>query len=51
MRKLVEEQKLDDMDTLIYKLPFKMKVQSILEQNKAIDERTKDDTDRKELEA
>ncbi len=36
---------------MVYKLPFKMKVQDIMENNKAIDERTKKDKDRMEKEA
>lgn len=39
------------MEELTYRLPFKMKVQSLMEMNKAIDERTQEDKDRMEKEA
>ena len=49
--KLSEEKKLDDQEEQILKLPFKMKMQDILEENKAIDERTAKDKQKMELEA
>jgi hypothetical protein len=49
--KLSEEKKLDDQEEQILKLPFKMKMQDILEKNKAIDERTAKDKQKMELEA
>lgn len=48
--KLSEEKKLDDQEEQILKLPFKMKMQDILEENKAIDERTAKDKQKMELE-
>ena len=39
------------MEALIYRLPFKMKVQSIMEENKAYGERTKEDIAKMEKEA
>lgn len=39
------------METLVYKLPFKMKMQTLLENNKAYGERTKEDIARLDLEA
>ncbi len=39
------------LDELTYKLPFKMKMQTLMEENKAIDERTKEDKDKMEREA
>lgn len=42
---------MDDIEALVYQLPFKMKVQNILENNKAMDERTKEDKERMEKEA
>ena len=36
---------------MVYKLPFKMKVQSIMENNKAYGERTKEDKEKMEKEA
>lgn len=50
-KKIREEQMLDELEELTYRLPFKMKVQSILENNKAIDERTKKDVEEMEKEA
>jgi len=42
-KKLKEEQEAASLDELVYKLPFKMKVQTLMEENKAIDERTAED--------
>ena len=42
---------MDDAEAMIYQLPFKMKVQDIMENNKAMDERTKEDKERMEKEA
>jgi hypothetical protein len=42
---------LASLDELTYKLPFKMKMQTLMEDNKAIDERTKEDKDKMEREA
>jgi hypothetical protein len=42
---------MDDLDTLVYKLPFKLKMQELFKNNKAIDERTKKDIDDAEKEA
>lgn len=39
------------MDTLVYRLPFKMKLQTLMENNKAMDERTKEDKEKMEKEA
>lgn len=50
-RRLKEEEELASMEELTYRLPFKMKVQSLMEMNKAIDERTQEDKDRMEKEA
>lgn len=50
-KKLKEEEELASMEELVYRLPFKMKVQSLMENNKAIDERTQEDKDRMEREA
>ncbi len=46
-----EEQELASLDELVYKLPFKMKMQTLMEDNKAIDERTKEDKEKMEREA
>ena len=50
-KKLKQEQELADMEELVYRLPFKMKVQDLMEKNKAIDERTQEDKERMEKEA
>eukprot|EP00347_Sterkiella_histriomuscorum_P024492 403330924 len=50
-KKLKEEQAMDDAEALIYQLPFKMKVQNIMDNNKPIDERTKEDKEKMEKEA
>lgn len=42
---------MEDLEELTYRLPFKMKVQSLMENNKAIDERTKKDKEEMEKEA
>ena len=39
------------MDELVYKLPFKLKVQNIMEMNKAYGDRTQEDKDKMEKEA
>jgi len=41
--KISEEQQMDDAEAQVLNLPFKMKVQSIMDDNKAIDERTAQD--------
>jgi hypothetical protein len=51
IKKMKEEQEDDEIDTLVYRLPFKMKIQSIMENNKAMDERTKEDKERMEKDA
>ena len=50
-RRLKEEEALASIDELVYRLPFKMKVQNLLEDNKAMDEWTKEDKERMEKEA
>jgi hypothetical protein len=50
-RRMREEAELASMEELVYRLPFKMKVQSLMEDNKAIDERTKEDVEKMEKEA
>jgi hypothetical protein len=42
---------MDEYEAQIYNLPFKMKVQNIMEENKAIDELTAKDKEKMELEA
>ena len=42
---------MDEMEAQVYDLPFKMKVQSIMDDNKAIDELTAKDKARMEREA
>ena len=41
--KLDEEKKLDDQEEQVLNLPFKMKMQTLLDDNKPIDERTAKD--------
>jgi hypothetical protein len=49
---LREEQEAASLDELVYKLPFKLKMQTLfMEGNKAIDERTKEDKEKMEKEA
>ena len=50
-RKMKEEEELASMEELVYRLPFKMKVQTLMEENKAYGERTKEDLERMEKEA
>ena len=50
-KKLSEEQEMDDQEAQVMVLPFKMKVQSLMEDNKALDEMTAQDKERKEREA
>ena len=50
-KKISEEQQFDDMEEQVYNLPFKMKVQSIMEDNKALDELTAKDKERMAREA
>lgn len=50
-RRIKEEAELASMDELVYRLPFKMKVQSLMEDNKAMDEWTKEDKEKREKEA
>jgi len=47
-KKLAQEQELDDAEALVYNLPFNMKMQSIMEDNKAMDEMTAKDKEEKE---
>jgi len=42
---------MDEMEAQVYNLPFKMKVQSIMDDNKAIDELTAKDKEKMEREA
>jgi hypothetical protein len=42
-KKLAEEQLLEEQEGQVLDLPFKMKVQSLMDSNKAIDELTKED--------
>jgi hypothetical protein len=51
MKRILEEQRLAELDELVYKLPFKMKMQTLMEDNKPIDERTKEDVEKMEKEA
>lgn len=39
------------LDELVYRLPFKLKVQSLMEMNKAYGDRTQEDKDKMEKEA
>jgi|TARA_B110000285_G_C15108791_1_gene609738 hypothetical protein len=50
-KKIAEECEMDEMEAQVYDLPFKMKVQSIMDDNKAIDELTAKDKARMEREA
>jgi len=50
-RKMAQEGEMDKQEAQVYNLPFKMKVQSIMDDNKAIDELTAKDKERMELEA
>lgn len=47
-RKMQEEEQLASIEELVYRLPFKMKVQTLMEDNKAMDEWTKEDKERME---
>jgi hypothetical protein len=49
-KKLAQEQEMDEQEGQVYNLPFKMKVQDILAENKAMDERTKADVELKKKE-
>jgi len=51
VKRIVEEERLAELDELVYKLPFKMKMQTLMEDNKPIDERTKEDVEKMEKEA
>mmetsp|Transcript_29535 Transcript_29535/g.44982 ORF Transcript_29535/g.44982 Transcript_29535/m.44982 type:complete len:85 (+) Transcript_29535:9048-9302(+) len=50
-KKLAEEEEMDKAEEQVLRLPFKMKVQSIMDDNKAIDELTAKDKERMEIEA
>jgi len=50
-KKIAEEDEMDEMEAQVYNLPFKMKVQSIMDDNKAIDELTAKDKAQMEREA
>lgn len=50
-KKIAEEQEMDDQEAQVYSLPFKMKVQNIMEENKALDELTAKDKEAKLKEA
>jgi hypothetical protein len=50
-KKIAEECEMDEMEAQVYDLPFKMKVQSIMDDNKAIDELTAKDKAQMEREA
>jgi len=50
-KKIAEECEMDEMEAQVYNLPFKMKVQSIMDDNKAIDELTAKDKAQMEREA
>jgi len=50
-KKISQERLMDDMEAQVYNLPFKMKVQSILEDNKALDEITGKDKEKMAREA
>ena len=50
-KRMREQEELESMEELVYRLPFKMRVQTLMEDNKAIDERTKEDVERMEREA
>ena len=49
-KKLAEEQAMDEQEGQVLNLPFKMKMQDILEDNKAIDEMTKADIEKRKKE-
>ena len=49
-KKLAQEQELDDAEAQVLNLPFRMKVQSLMEDNKAIDEMTRKDKEEKQKE-
>ncbi len=51
VKKMQQEQEMDDAEAMVYQLPFKMKVQDLMENNKAMDERTKKDKEKMEKEA
>ena len=51
VKKILEEHRLAELDELVYKLPFKLRMQTLMEDNKAIDERTKEDVEKMEKEA
>ena len=46
-----QEQEMDEAEAMVYELPFKMKVQDLMENNKAMDERTNKDKEKMEKEA
>ena len=50
-KKIKEEEEMANMEELVYRLPFKMKMQKLMEENKAMDERTEEDKERMEREA
>lgn len=50
-RRMREEAELESMEELVYRLPFKMKVQTLMEDNKAYGDRTKEDVEKMEREA
>ena len=50
-KKLAAENQMDEFEAQVYNLPFKMKVQSLMEDNKAIDELTAKDKERMAKEA
>jgi hypothetical protein len=49
--KAMQEGALDDKEGLVYKLPFKMKVQNLMEENKAYGDRTQKDIQEMEKQA
>lgn len=50
-RRMREEEELASMEELVYRLPFKMKVQTLMEENKAYGDRTKEDIEKMDKEA
>ena len=50
-KKLAQEQEMDDAEAKIYNLPFTMKMQSLMDNNKAMDEMTAKDKEQREKEA
>ena len=50
-KKLAQEQEMDDAETKVYALPFTMKMQTLLDENKPMDEMTAKDKAERDKEA